>query len=107
MLIVLQQGVSADELKDLFDDVKHFVFDLVKDPLIDFSAGQNSGVFQINQMTGRFRLGKVQNLLQITDAHFAIGHDQVENPETGGVGTGQKNLCTRVNIEVFKSHFTP
>ncbi len=74
---MLQQGVSSDKLKDLFNDVEHFVFDLVKDPLIDLSTGKDAGVFQINQMTGRFRLGKVQNLLQITDAHFAIGHDQV------------------------------
>lgn len=54
-------------------------------------------------MARRFRLSEFKDVFQIGNTHFTVGHDQIQNPQTGSVGAGKKYLRTRVNIEMFKS----
>ena len=52
-------------------------------------------------MTGSFCLRKLENALQIADAHFTVAHNKIQDAKTGGVRTGEKNLRPEVNIEMF------
>ena len=49
-LIGLENGVPHQELEHLLDDIKHFVLDLVKHPLVKLARSQDSGIFQINEV---------------------------------------------------------
>jgi hypothetical protein len=39
-------------------------------------------------VSGGFGLGKFEDVFQVGDAHFAVHHDQIEDTQAGGVGTG-------------------
>jgi hypothetical protein len=88
LLIILKDCVPPEELQNLFDDVKYFVLDLVKNPLIIFSCRQDAGIFQINEVPGGFGLGKFEDVFQVGDAHFSVHHDQIKDAEPGSVRTG-------------------
>jgi hypothetical protein len=94
LLVILKDGIAAEELQNLFNDVKDFVFNLVKNPLVKLPRCQDPGVFQIDQVPGGLGLGKFENVLQVGNTHFPIGHDQVQDAEPRRVGAGQKNLGT-------------
>ena len=55
-------------------------------------------------MPGGFRLGEFEDAFQVADAHFAVGHDQVEDAEPRGIRAGEENLCAKVDIEMLQSH---
>ncbi|CAN5144990.1 hypothetical protein BH09BAC3_BH09BAC3_25010 [soil metagenome] len=38
MLVVLQGWIAADKFQHLFKNIRHFFFDLVEGPLIDFAG---------------------------------------------------------------------
>lgn len=101
LLVVLQHRVAQQKLQDLFDDVKYLVFDLIKDPLIHLADRKNSRVAQVDQVPGSFCLREFQNMLKVRDAHLAIGHDQVKDPEARRVGAGQKDLGAGFNVEIL------
>ena len=101
MLIVLKGRVPANEFKHLLQDIKYLLLDLVKNPLVKFSGRKDTRVFQIDQMTGCFCLGKVKNPFKIADAHFTVDHYKIKDAKTRRIGTGQKNLGSQVNIEVL------
>jgi len=52
-------------------------------------------------MSRGFCLCEVKDSLKITDAHFSVTHNEIENAKPGGIGAGQKNLGTQVNIEML------
>src|SRR4051812_17865684 len=54
LLIFLKHWVAPKKLKDLLYDIGHFVFDLVEHPLIKFTCGKNSGIFEVDKVTGGF-----------------------------------------------------
>ena len=101
LLVFLQGCIAADEFEHLFEDILNFVFDLVEHPLVHFSRRKDARVFQINQMTRGLRLREVEYAFQVADTHFAVDHYQHQDAQTGGVGAGQKNLGSQVNVKVF------
>jgi len=84
----LKDSVSSQELQYLFNDVENFVLYLVKDPLVKFAGREDSGILQVDQMTGSFGLSKFENVFQIGNAHFSVHHDQIKDTQPGGVRTG-------------------
>jgi hypothetical protein len=101
LLIFLEHGVAAQELKYLLNDVGNFFFDLVEYPLIEFTRGKNSGILEVDQVSRRFRLGKLEYLLQVGNAHLAIGKNKVQDTQAGGVGTRPEDLRPRLYIKVL------
>jgi len=83
--VFLEYGVALEEVKHELEDIKHFIFHLVKHPLVQFTRRKYSRVLKINKVSGCFGLCELQNALEVADAHLAVGHDQVKNPETGSV----------------------
>ncbi len=55
-------------------------------------------------MTGRFRLGKVQHLFYIGNAHFLVLVDQVQDADAGLVAQGFENLFAEPQIKMFEPH---
>ena len=52
-------------------------------------------------MARGFRLGEIQNTLQVRNTHFSIGENEGENAQPGGIGTSQENLSTGFDIKMF------
>jgi hypothetical protein len=101
LLVFLKQRVSTQKLENLLNDLLHFILNLIEYPLIVLTSGKNTGVLQVNQMAGGFRLCKFKNMLKVSNAHLSIRHDQVKNTETRSIGAGQKYLRPGFNIEMF------
>lgn len=60
--------------------------------MIVASKGKNACIFQINKVARGLGLRKIQDFLQISDAHFTVRKNQVENAQTRFIGTSLKNL---------------
>ena len=99
--VFLQNRVAFEEIEHELEDVDNFFFNLVEDPLVHFACGEDAGILKVDKVAGGLGLREFQNALQIADAHFAVGHDEMEDAQAGGIGTCQKNLCTQVDIEML------
>lgn len=75
--IFLKDWIPFHEGQHLLEDVVHFVLNLIEDPLVVLPGGQNARVLQINEVSRRFRLREVEDALQVADAHFSVGEDEV------------------------------
>lgn len=82
-------------------DFKHFVFNLVEHPLVELSWSKYAGIFKVDEVTRSFCLRELQNIFEVSDAHFTVGHDQVQNSQSGSIATRQKNLGSRVDVKMF------
>jgi len=104
LLILLQDRIALQELQHLADDIEHLILHLVKDPLVVFARSEDAGVFQVDQVTGCLGLREFQNCLQVGDAHFPVGEDELENAQPGGIGTGEENLRSGFDVKVLQPH---
>lgn len=50
LLVVLQGLIATDEVQHLFEDIGNFFFDLVEHPLIDLAGGEDTGVFEVDEV---------------------------------------------------------
>jgi len=101
LLVGLQLKVFSQKLEDLLDDIAYFIFDLVKYPVIVAFVAQYSRVFQVYEVSRRLGLRKIQYFFHVSDAHFAVHKNEVENAEPGFVCTGFKNLGSQGKIKTF------
>lgn len=92
--VSLKLRILSDKLQQLVYDFVHLVFDLVKNPVIVSSESKHSGIFQVDQMTGRFSLSEFQDPFQVGYAHFPVFENEVQYPETGLVRASFENLRT-------------
>jgi len=97
----LKHRIAADELKNLLYDIKNFIFNLIEYPLIILPDSKYVGILKVNQVAGSFGLGKFKYLLQVTYTHLPIIHNQIQNSQPGGIGAGEENLSTQINVEMF------
>jgi hypothetical protein len=104
LLILLQDGITPQKLQYQLSNIKYFVFDLIKHPLIEFARGKDAGIFQIYKMTRGFGLRELQNVLQISNTHFTVGHDQVQDAKARSIAAREKNLRTKVDVEMLQPH---
>lgn len=104
LLIFLKLNVLSQKREYLFYNLIHFIFHLVKNPVIVTCIRQNARIFKINKVTGRFGLCEVQDLFQIGNAHFAVLENQVQNSQPRFVGTCLENLGAERQIEIFEPH---
>jgi hypothetical protein len=77
LLIALQLNILSQKLKDLFDDVGYFVFDLIEYPVIVSLERKDSGILEINQVTGSLGLREIEDFLQVGDTHFTVRKNQM------------------------------
>jgi hypothetical protein len=59
LLIFDETGIFLDKLENLLNDFNVFLKDIIKDPLIYPSASEKSGIFEANEVSARFGLGKI------------------------------------------------
>lgn len=97
----MQLLVSSNELKDLIYDFVHFIFNLVKNPVIVPTMGKHAGIFQVDYVSRRLGLGKLKDALQVGYAHLAVLEYEVQNSESRLVRARLENLRAKNQIKVF------
>lgn len=48
-----------------------------------------------------FCLGEIEDAFEVGDAHLAVGHNEVEDAQAGGVGAGEEDLGAQVDVKMF------
>lgn len=101
LLVLLELLILPEELEDLVHDFGDFVFYLIENEVVVASKGDDSGIFQIDEVSGCFGLREIENFFDIGNAHFTIHVNQVQNPDSRLIGAGFKNLGTKGEIKTF------
>ena len=101
LLVVLESRIATEKFQHLLQDVEHFLLDLIEHPLVQFAGGEDAGVLQVDQVAGSFGLCEFEDTFQVTDAHFTVAHDQVQDAEARGIGACKKDLGSEVDIKMF------
>jgi hypothetical protein len=99
--VFLQDRIFGKERKEFGDDVVVRIVDVIINPLIRFSMPDQSVVFQISQVSGRFSLCKIEDQFQIRNAHFLVLQNEMKNANARFVAEGLVNFCPFADICMF------
>lgn len=66
-----------------------------------FAKIKNFGVFQINKMPGRFRLGEIKDKLKVRYAHLFISEYEMKDTDPGFVAYRLENLGGFLDFKVL------